>query len=218
MKNILVSILSVEDKVGTIAKLKETGVGVHLDIMDGKFVKPLGVKLDIVQSVKQNNLFCDVHLMVSKPLEDGYISKALGSGADSITIHYEIEEFERVLRFLLLEKNKRMHEGRNLEIGVAINPKTSVDVLTRFYKLIDKVLVMSVEPGYGGQKYIESTDMKIDKIKKQFGIKVEVDGGINKEIIKKDVMKYVDDFVIGSYITGSDNMKDRINLIKEEIK
>ena len=186
--------------------------------MDGKFVKSLGVKLDIAQSVKQNNLFCDVHLMVSKPLEDGYISKALGLGADSITIHYEIEEFERVLRFLLLEKNKRMHEGRNLEIGVAINPKTSIDVLTRFYKLIDKVLVMSVEPGYGGQKYIESTDMKIDKIKKQFGIKVEVDGGINKEIIKKDVMKYVDDFVIGSYITGSDNMKDRINLIKEEIK
>lgn len=58
-----------------------------------------------------------------------------------------------------------MHKGRNLEIGVAISPKTSVDVLTRFYKLIDKVLVMSVEPGYGGQKYIESTDMKIDKIK-----------------------------------------------------
>lgn len=218
MKKISVSILSVENKEDLIKNLVDKNVNVHFDVMDKKFVEPEGVKLQLIKCAKKYNLYADVHLMVEKPVKDKYIKNAIDYGADSITIHFEIKDFEDNLDYLIEQKNKLSLKGRNLEIGVSINPDTSINVLEKYKDRIDKILIMSVNPGYGGQKYIENIDKKILEAKKIFkNVKLQIDGGINNQILQKDVMKNIDDFVIGSYITKNNNLEMIINELYKEI-
>lgn len=218
MKKILVSILGAKNKEHFICSLKDKGVSLHLDIMDGKFVKPNGVDMKLINIAKNNKIYTDVHLMVEKPIDDSYIDDAIKYGADCILIHYEIEDFNKALMYLLIKKNELRSKKRNLSVGVVLKPETSVDVIEKYANLIDKVLIMSVVPGYGGQDYIISTDEKINSFKSKYNnLVLEIDGGVNFDVLKRKSMKKVDEFVIGSLITSNANAGLMIDKIKEEL-
>lgn len=218
MKKILVSVLSAKNKEQFICSLKDKDVWLHIDIMDGKFVKPHGLDIELIKLAKDNKIYTDVHLMVEKPIDDLYIDNAIRYGADSILIHYEIEDFNKALMYLLLKKNELRSKKRKLSVGVVLKPETGIEVIEKYANLIDKVLIMSVKPGYGGQDYISSTDEKIDSFKNKYSnLTLEIDGGVNLEVLKRKSMKKVDEFVIGSLITSSDNSDLIIDKIKEEL-
>lgn len=182
---------------------------VHLDVMDNRFVPNSGVELDCIFNVKKHNLFADVHLMVEKPLEEGFIDKAIEYGADSITIHYEIENFFDTIKYL---------NSQSVEVGVAIKPDTDIKCLKPYYEYFDKILIMTVEPGYGGQKYMEKCNAKIIEANATFeGKKIEIDGGVNEETIKFGIQNNVSTFVLGNAIINSKNYYNsllKFNIIK----
>lgn len=123
MKKFLVSILGADKKEKIIVQLKQKNVGIHFDIMDKKFVKPSGVDINLIKIASQNNIYSDVHLMVKNPIEDLYIDKAIEYGANCIIIHYEVEQFEKALRYLLIKKNEMNNYKKDFKIGVAIKPR-----------------------------------------------------------------------------------------------
>lgn len=174
---------------------------IHVDVMDKKFVPYEGVDLEDIKYIKKRGFRADVHLMCEKPLEDKYIDKAVEYGADSIIVHCEIENLENVLKYL---------NTKNVNVGLSINPETDIEKVNKYKRYITKVLVMSVNPGKGGQSFIESTFTKLDKISS--ALKITVDGGINDSNSKKLLDAGVDSIVCGSYITNDlvhieENMK-----------
>lgn len=224
MKNLAISLLNVDnipqflDKLSMVEKtLKKSKVEnlfdttIHFDVMDNKFVPNTGIDIEKMKEVREYGYYMDVHLMVERPIEDGYIDKALQYGCTDITIHYEIDNLDRVLNYLLDKKK----ENENIRIGIAIKPNTNISVLEKYINIIDKVLVMSVEPGFGGQSYIESSTQKINDIKKKYdNIFVQVDGGINENTIAKPLCANVDSVVVGSYLTKhEDILKDKMNIL-----
>ncbi len=216
--NISISLLNVDnvDKyLNNLQKLVEymdkklkskIGVIVHFDVMDNKFVPNTGVEIEKIKNVKKYGFYADVHLMVEKPLEDGYIEKSVLYGADRIIIHEEINNFEKNFNKLIDVKDKLEKQNRKLEIGIAIKPNTSIKNLENYIDKTDIILVMSVEPGFGGQKYIESVNDKIIKLKSKCEkIRLEVDGGVNFDTIVFPIRYGINDFVIGSYLTKCSN-------------
>lgn len=182
----------------------------HLDIMDGSFVNNISYGTPILQSIKDYQIFKDVHLMIQNP--DKCIKTFVDLNADLITFHYEAIKSKRIINKLI----NTIHEY-GLACGISIKPNTPVSVLLPYLKKIDVVLVMSVEPGFGGQKFEDSS---LDKIKELRNIidengyicLIEVDGGINDKTAKLVKDAGVDVIVSGSYLFKSDNMK---KLIKE---
>ena len=219
--NISVSILDVNNKetyIDNLINIKEkindlnikTGVFdicIHFDIMDSKFVPNTGVNIESISYVKKLGFYIDVHLMVEEPVKEKYVDRAIELGADNITIHYEISNFEKNLNYLIDKKRKlKEKENRDLSIGVSLRPKTKVDVLKKYKSKINRILLMSVEPGFGGQKYIKSTYDKIIFAKNIFPkIDVQVDGGLNEETIPKSIRNGVNSIVIGSYLSKESN-------------
>ncbi len=223
-KDIAVSVLNVldiENFLGNTIKeyvSRNFNYSVHFDIMDNKFVSNAGVDLESITIAKELDLYCDVHLMVDLPIEDGYIKKAIELGADSITIHYEIDNFENVLnRLCEIKQELKMSKNRNLRIGVSVKPETDVSLVKKYEDKFDLLLVMSVNPGLGGQEFIQNTYEKISKARELFDTKIiQVDGGINFEVLTNLSFDKVDNLVIGSYITKSYNSKacmDGIDLL-----
>ncbi len=214
-KTISISILNVEQLESFLNKVKEVNsrlekistkiqdllnINVHFDVMDGKFVSNTGVDLEKIKVVKEFGFFVDVHLMVENPIEDGYIDKAIEYGADNVTIHREIKEFEKALTYL--KKKVKSIKERNITIGVSIKPETNMATLGKYIDVFDLLLVMSVEPGYGGQEYIENVGFKLSDAKEKFGDKIiQVDGGINFDTISEPIRRLCDNLVIGSYLT-----------------
>ena len=191
---------------------------IHFDVMDGKFVKNNGVYLPYIKKVKENGLFADVHLMVEEPIKDKYIDNAIAYGADNVIIHYEISNFKNAL-YYLNEKKESIKKDKDIFVGVAIKPDTNIDVLNDFKNDFDNILVMSVEPGYGGQSYITSTNDKLKEIIKVFKDKyIEIDGGVNIDTIKIPLKYSVNGFVIGSYITNNQRLDVMFDKIKSIIK
>ena len=178
---------------------------IHFDIMDNKFVPNTGIDLKYIKDAKKLDFYADVHLMVSNPINDGYIEKAIKYGADSITIHYEIDNFDETLKYLLKRKKEiKQKENKEISIGVALKPKTKNNVLKKFISKIDKVLLMSVEPGFGGQGYIKEINDKIIFFRNENKkIVLQVDGGVNADIFSELIRREVNSFVIGSYFTLS---------------
>lgn len=142
--NISVSILDVNNKERYIDNLKnikekindlniKTGVFdvcIHFDIMDSKFVPNTGINIESICYAKKLGFYIDVHLMVEEPVKEKYVDRAIELGADNITIHYEISNFEKNLNYLIDKKRKlKEKENRDLSIGVALKPKTKVDIL-----------------------------------------------------------------------------------------
>lgn len=205
---ISVSILSARNKLDAIKLLNDSNCDyIHIDVMDGKFVSnKMFMMNDISNFNKMSTKKLDVHLMVSDP--NSYIDY-LGKldMVEFITIHYEID---RDISFIL---NKIKGYGK--KCGLAINPETDVDVLSSYAYILDMVLVMSVCPGMGGQKFIDSTYDKIYKIRSRYkDICISVDGGVNDSNYLSIKDSGASMIVVGSYVTGSDSYNKRIDSLK----
>ena len=181
----------------------------HLDVMDGIFVKNISFGLPVIASIRKIcGIIFDVHLMIVNPIR--YIRGFIEAGADMISFHYEAcDNLEEVLKTIELIKNN------NIKCSVAIKPDTPVDVLLPFLDKLDMVLVMSVEPGFGGQKFIDKCMDKIgelDKIKSENGYNyfIEVDGGINHDNAQEIKDSGANIIVVGSGVFKSENVKETI--------
>ncbi len=206
MVQISTSILSSQNRPLAIKKLNETNTNyIHIDVMDGVFVPkkefPIEELKTLLPLIKKK---IDIHLMVEKP--ENYIKQLNYDNIEYITIHCEIDsDIEMLINII---KNK------GYKVGIAISPKTKIAKIKKFINIIDMILIMSVNPGEGGQKFLKSTTKKLKKINKlNKNITISIDGGINLETIKK-VKKYINIAVVGSYIINSNNYNETINNLK----
>ena len=206
MIKIATSILSSKDRLECIKNLNSTTTDyIHIDVMDGIFVPNYQLPIDEVNklgSISEKPF--DIHLMVNNP--NNYINNLNIKNIKAITIHLEINENINKLIDLI--------KSRGYEVGIAIKPNTNINLIDKYINKIDKIIIMSVEPGFGGQKFIDNSVERIKTIRnKRKNIIIEVDGGINEETIKK--IDNIDDIaVVGSYITNKDNYQEAINNLK----
>ncbi len=176
----------------------------HIDIMDGKFVPLCSFKAEEIKKIKCK-LQKDVHLMVEHPVSDGFIEDFADAGASIITIHQECKD--NIKRAFELIKSK------GAKIGISINPNTPLDKIKSYLDNVDMVLIMSVNPGYGGQKFIAEVLPKIKELRSlKPNLDIEIDGGINKKTIKQAVKAGANVLVTGSAVFKK---KDRVTAIKE---
>ena len=186
----------------------------HLDIMDQQFVPNLSFGPGLVKSIRNHsNLFFDVHLMVSNPFD--MLLPFIDAGANGISFHIEATEsrftFPPKILINTIKKN-------NLKCGLALKPKTPFSILKKYLEFIDYIVVMSVEPGFGGQSFIPSTIEKISEINEYLidqkikdKIMIQVDGGIKLENYKDVLSAGGDILVAGSQVFQSQNPSDTIN-------
>ncbi len=213
MNNIIISpsILSADfvNLERDIKRIEEAGADwVHIDVMDGHFVPNITIGIPVVKAIKGiTKLPLDVHLMIENP--EKYIGAFAKAGADIITIHYEACEDS-------LKENIELIKSCNAKVGVSIKPKTSQERLYPYLKDIDLALIMTVEPGFGGQEFLHHCAMKIPKIKELVNDEfiIQVDGGINNITSKICTSLGANSLVAGSYIYGSSDIKASINSLK----
>lgn len=183
----------------------------HIDVMDGSFVPAISYGPAWVKSIKKiSNLVLDTHLMIENP--EKYIDTFAEAGSDIIGVH--VEATNHIHRALQMIKNK------NVKAEVVINPGTPVELIRPILYMVDQVLVMTVNPGFGGQKFIPETVNKIkelDKIRRehQFEFDIEIDGGVNNETVKDAYQAGANVAVAGSYVFGADSPSDKIDAIKK---
>jgi len=181
----------------------------HFDVMDGHFVPNISFGVPILNSIKgKYPLLNDVHLMISEPGK--YVEAFAKNGADIINFHYEALAND-VERWALIEKIQRL----NVKVGMTIKPKTNVKVLLPFIEQLHLVLIMSVEPGFGGQGFIPSSLEKVATLRKyidehKFKTLIEIDGGINDVTGALAKKAGADILVAGSYLFSSRSIKKRI--------
>lgn len=186
----------------------------HLDIMDQQFVPNLSFGPSVVKDLRNHsNLFFDVHLMVSNPFD--MLIPFINAGANGISFHIEATEsrftFPPKILINMIKKN-------NLKCGLALKPKTPFSIIKKYLEHIDYIVVMSVEPGFGGQSFISSTLDKISEIDSYLNeynlredILIQVDGGIKLENYKSVIQAGADILVAGSQVFQSDNPIETIN-------
>lgn len=202
------SFLGIQDhKKEKILKLGETSDFLHIDVMDGEFVYNQTESLEELKKIIPLSKPSDVHLMVRDVSK--YIEEYANILPEYITIHVESNG---VLKGIDLIKSK------NIKVGLAIKPSTPLSRIIPYLPIIDLVLVMSVEPGRSGQKFIQSTVNKINELKRireihNYHYLIEVDGGINDRTALN--CKSADILVSGSYITNSNRYEERIELLKK---
>lgn len=200
------SILSSTNRKESIKKLNNTTIDyIHIDTMDGKFVNNTQMKIkEIYELEKISTKPLDIHLMVNNPTK--YIKKLKNKNIEYITFHLEIKKNIKTI----IKNIKKL----NYKVGIAIKPNTKVEEIIPYINDINLVLIMSVEPGYGGQKFIESSIDKAKEIRKLNNkITIEMDGGINDTNIHK-LNNIIDIAVVGSYITNSKDYNEAINNLK----
>jgi ribulose-phosphate 3-epimerase len=216
MKKISISILSADfTKLNEEIKLAENGGAdiIHCDIMDGSFVPNISFGQSIVSQIdKITELPLDVHLMIDEPVK--YIKEFAVAGADYISVHYENNNhLDRIINYI---------KDFDIKAGVALNPATSLNVLKNIYDILDFILIMSVNPGFGGQKFISYTISKINELAKirneeNYKFLIEVDGGIGLDNIKNVSDAGCDLFVCGASVYKSTNKVDSLRKMKEII-
>lgn len=201
------SFLSIKDDIKeNISKLTDTDIDLlHLDIMDGKFVTNKTFSIDEIKEIINYKKPLDIHLMVSDVYK--YIDDFKTLKPEYLTIHYEAcDDIMEVISYI----NKL-----NIKVGLSIKPKTKIEEIVPYLPFIDLVLLMSVEPGKGGQEFIKETVSKLDKLSSLKGdYLISVDGGINKDTIK--LINKADIAVVGSYLTNG-NYEENLNKLKESI-
>lgn len=175
---------------------------IHIDVMDGHFVPNISIGAPVVASIKKVcNIPFDVHLMISNPID--YVEDFANAGADIICFHAESNsDIEKTV-------DKIISLGK--KAAIAVKPNTDIDVVIPFLNKLDMVLVMTVEPGFGGQSFMECTMPKIEKLRSlDKNINIEVDGGINSETVKIAAKAGANVFVAGSAVFKSENPNDTI--------
>ena len=183
---------------------------IHVDVMDGHFVPNISIGAPVVASIKKVcNVPFDVHLMISNPLD--YVEDFANAGADIICFHTECDsDVEKTV-------DKIISLGK--KPALAIKPATPVDDVVKYLDKLSMVLVMTVEPGFGGQSFMESTMPKIEAIRKiNPDIDIEVDGGINPETIKIASRAGANVFVAGSAVFNSENPEKAIITLKNNAR
>lgn len=183
---------------------------IHFDVMDGHFVPNISYGIPVLKSLKKySELPMDVHLMISEPYK--YIEAFAAAGADIITFHAEsdCDPSETIDKIHLL----------GLKAGISVKPKTSVSWIYKYLDKLDMVLIMTVEPGFGGQGFISDTLDKIKELREEadsrgIALDIEVDGGINGETAKLVKNAGANVLVSGSYLFNSDNMSERCESLK----
>ncbi|NRA74120.1 MAG: ribulose-phosphate 3-epimerase [Rickettsiales bacterium] len=188
---------------------------IHVDVMDGHFVPNITIGSCVIEKIKKySKVPLDVHLMIDRP--DKYIKSFIDAGADILTVHAEAEGFSPSL----IEKIKE----QNIKAGIAISPSTSSETLDDLIRIIDLVLIMTVDPGFAGQKFLINQLKKICEIKarakklQRSDLLIAVDGGIN-EITAVEAIKAGANFLVsGSYILKSKKYAEKIKLLKSHYK
>ena len=203
--------LNIKQEINKTIKAKADWI--HLDIMDGVFVNNISFGLPICEAIKDAPIFKDVHLMIVNP--EKYVDKFIAAKADLITFHYEAIKGKRKLKQLI----NQIHD-QGCACGISIKPNTPIDVLLPYLKDIDLVLVMSVEPGFGGQKFMDCSIEKIKQLRNiidenHYDCLIQVDGGINENTAKLVKDAGVDVLVAGSYLFKNENMKAAIKALKK---
>ncbi len=179
----------------------------HIDVMDGHFVPNMSFATPVISSIrKYTDMFFDVHLMITSP--EKYINNFLRAGADGITFHIEAAENPGECIDMIRAQGKR--------VGISLSPSTPVSDAESYLDKIDMILVMTVEPGMGGQEYIEKMNEKITYIRRKMGpdFDIEVDGGINTNTIKKAVNAGANIIVSGSAVFNGNITKNIMELTK----
>ena len=184
---------------------------IHIDVMDGNFVPNISFGFPVLKAIKKHsNKVLDVHLMISNP--DVYIDDFVNSGADILTVHYEACPH--------LHRTIQLIKSKGVKAGIALNPHTPVNVLDEIITDVDLVLIMSVNPGFGGQKFIESSVQKVSQLKKlidarNLDVIIEIDGGVNLETGKKLAEAGASALVAGSFVFNSDSPTQTIEKLKQ---
>lgn len=178
---------------------------IHVDVMDGHFVTNITIGPVVLKWVRPvTKLPLDVHLMIKNP--ERYIESFAKAGADIITFHSEVEEDPReIIRMIRYFKKK---------VGVSIKPKTDISRIEPVLSMVDMVLVMTVEPGFGGQGFIFDCLPKIEEVRKIFKKDVQVDGGVNVDTAKDVINKGANILVAGTAVFGAKDYADAIKKIR----
>lgn len=194
-----------------IKRSEESGCKwLHFDVMDGHFVPNISFGYHVLNCIKDvSNQVKDVHLMISNPKK--YAKNFIEAGAEYLTFHIEaLDNPNEVLELI-----EYIHSLK-CRVGISIKPNTNINALIPFLKMVDLILVMSVEPGFGGQLFNEICLSKIEylnkyRIENKCRYLIEVDGGLNFLTAPLVIERGVDILVVGSYLFNSDNMKDRVD-------
>ena len=218
MKKVLIapSILSADFNVlnEEILKVQDAGAEyLHFDVMDGHFVPNISFGIPVLKKIAHSHhMVNDVHIMISDPLK--YAAEFIKSGADILTFHYEALDSDEEV-----EKTIDLIKSSGGKAGMSIKPNTPVNVVDKFLPKLDLVLVMSVEPGFGGQSFIPTALDKIAYLRKaiddnHYNCLIEVDGGINQDTGKLCKDAGVDVLVAGSYLFGHPDLKERMDALR----
>lgn len=217
MMKLAPSILSADfsNLLGDIKKVEEAGCDMlHIDVMDGHFVPNITIGPLVMESIKgKTALPFDVHLMIENP--DKYISQFAKAGADIISVHSEA--------CVHLHRTIQLIKSYNVKAAVALNPATPLNVIENVLDDLDMVLIMTVNPGFGGQSFIESSIQKIEKLRKiiedrGLNIDIQVDGGIKVENVKRVIDAGANIVVAGSAIFGSKDITQTVKQFRENAK
>ncbi|MFK7049914.1 Ribulose-phosphate 3-epimerase [Flavobacterium columnare] len=185
----------------------------HIDIMDGVFVPNISFGMPVLEAIKKHaKKIIDVHLMIVEP--DRYISTFKKIGADILTVHFEA--------CVHLHRTLQAIKAEGMKAGVALNPHTNISVLEDVIQDIDLVCIMSVNPGFGGQSFIENTYSKVEKLKalierKGASTLIEIDGGVSSQNAKKLVEAGADVLVAGSFVFHSNDPEKTIIELKKVV-
>lgn len=214
MVKIAPSILSADfSKLGQeVVKLHNAGADfIHIDVMDGEFVPNITFGMPVIKAIrnKTDKVF-DVHLMINNPQR--YIDEFIAAGADIITLHYEAERhLDRAIQYI---------KSKGVKAAVALNPATPTMVLKDIIADLDMVLIMSVNPGFGGQKFIPYSLDKIKEVKEMSikannpNILIQVDGGVDKNNVKDVIEAGANVIVAGSAVFGDGNIEENIKALR----
>jgi ribulose-phosphate 3-epimerase len=186
---------------------------IHIDVMDGSFVPSISFGIPVIKSIRKNtDKIFDVHLMIDEPVR--YIDEFVEAGADLITVHVEACKH--------LNRTVQAIKERGCKAGVVLNPSTPLSEVEYILEYVDMVLLMSVNPGFGGQKYIENITGKIEKLRKMIddrglSVEIEVDGGVNFDNAKMIIEAGADVLVAGSAVFNG-NKEENVRKFMEIMK